>query len=437
MSAPYFAIRDLEPKSQISNQFKAGDVLVLFGELFQRGYATGLVEEAEKRGMKIVRTTVGRREKDGSLRALTTEEAALVPKPFINIPLEAGFDLETDDSGKPILDYVKDVKLSEWETAQVPEASIKAAQKKGRERFQKNLSLYLAELEKEIPKGANVLFAHLMAGGVPRVKIIMPLMNRALKGTGDRFILSSQFWNSHLGRLCDVSFKEVTAETFASLVRDSKNLREKIQGAGGNVSYIAYGYHGTEVLIGNEYRWQSYSPYLQGWAKKALEDYSREFSKQGLNTCVYNCPEILTNSSAIFSGVEVSLYPLLGALDKQGQNSAKVQAFMKNCLSQLKDGFSLPEMMKMTTEYLNSDLIRSHCDFEQWPQHNSKDQLEKMLSASEQLIEMHKDPKQLITFALSEVVFEGCGQVMITDSFKPASPVAWINHDIIVKLYVG
>lgn len=48
--------------------YKKGDVLVLFGELF-RGYANGLVEEAERRGMTIVRATVGRREKDGVLRA--------------------------------------------------------------------------------------------------------------------------------------------------------------------------------------------------------------------------------------------------------------------------------------------------------------------------------------------------------------------------------
>ena len=35
------------------NLFRQGDVFVLFGELFGRGYANGLVSEARKAGMKI------------------------------------------------------------------------------------------------------------------------------------------------------------------------------------------------------------------------------------------------------------------------------------------------------------------------------------------------------------------------------------------------
>lgn len=433
MNSNYFALRSLPPAD--SGQFKKGDVLVLFGELFSRGYANGLVEEAEKRGMKIIRTTVGRREKDGTLRPLNAEEIASIPKPFINVPLEAGFDLETDQDGKPLLDFIRDTKLSEWQDASIPEKSLQAAKEKGRQRFKKNLATYLEQLSQEIPSGANVLFAHLMAGGVPRAKIIMPLMNRSVKGTGDRFLSSEVFWNSGLGRLCQLSFNEVTAETFNILVQDSAALRKKLEASGSRVSYLAYGYHGTEILINGEYRWQSYSPYVQGWAKKLLEDYSRQFRAQGLNTCVYNCPEILTNSSAIFSGVEISLYPLLGALQKEGAQSASAKKMIADRLAELKDGTTIDSLMKFTADYLNSDIIKAHCHFDQWPQHNSKDQLEKMLAASDYLIDLHKDPKQLMTFALSEVVFECCGQAMLADSFQPQAPVAWINHDIIAKLY--
>ena len=53
-----------------------GDVFVLFGELFGRGYATGLIDSAKAAGMTIVGITVGRREDDGTLRALTDEELA-------------------------------------------------------------------------------------------------------------------------------------------------------------------------------------------------------------------------------------------------------------------------------------------------------------------------------------------------------------------------
>jgi hypothetical protein len=35
---------------------------------------------------------------------------------------------------------------------------------------------------------------------------------------------------------------------------------------------------------------------------------------------------------------------------------------------------------------------------------------------------------------LSEVVFKACGKAMVSESFKPISPVLWIGHDIIVQL---
>lgn len=426
----YHAIRNLKKDST----FKKGDVLVLFGELFTRGYANGLVEEAERRGMKIVRATVGRREKDGTLRALNTDEAAAVPKPFINIPLEAGFDLEPDENGVTPVDQIKDVKLSDWETAPMNKASLDQSRKKGRERFLKNTRAYLQELEQHIPAGSNVLIAHLMAGGVPRTKIVMPLMNRTLRGSGDKFLSSEKFWTSPIGQFCEQNFYEVTAETFATLVQESTALREKIQKDGGKVAYTAYGYHGTEVLVKDQYIWQTYSPYVQGWAKVRLENYARDYRGKGISCAVYNCPEILTNSSAIFNGVEVSLYPLLGALKKEAAGAPKAEGLIKECLSLLKPGNNLESVMKYTADYLMNPVIREHCIFEKWPQHNSKDQLEKMLTASDDLQQIHQDPKQLMTFALSELVLEACGKVMIADCANPEAPVSWINHDVIAKI---
>lgn len=437
MQTDYFAIRNLASIHEQMTSFKKGDVLVLFGELFQKGYATGLVEEAEKKGMLIVRSTVGRREKDGTLRPLNQSEIEAIPQPFINVPLEAGFDLENNENGEPFLNCVKDVKLSEWESIQIPKESLRFAQEAGRNRFKSNLKTYLKQLETLIPAGSSVLFAHLMAGGVPRTKIIMPLMNRSVKGTGERFLSSEKFWNSSLGQMTSVSFNEVTAETFRFLVEESTFLREKIESSGGRASYLAYGYHGTEVLVEGKYVWQSYSPYVQGWAKKQLENYSRDFFKKGIQSCVYNCPEILTQSSAIFSGVEVSLYPLIFALKKEGPHSKKCQQIVQLCQDLLKDNFSLQNIESLTTDYLQSDLIKQHCHFEKWPQHNSQAQLEKMLGTSEALIEMHKDSKQLITYVLSEAVFAACGKVMLTDSAQPQSPVAWINHDVIAKIHAS
>ena len=139
----------LRAKPQHQN-FKKGDVLVLFGELFSRGYANGLVEEAEKNGMTVIRATVGRRDESGNLRPLTPAETENIPKPFINIPLEAGFDMEPDDQGRSPNDQLKDVKLSEWQNAKIEESSLQQSLQRGRDRFRKNTNLFLKEIEKLI-----------------------------------------------------------------------------------------------------------------------------------------------------------------------------------------------------------------------------------------------------------------------------------------------
>lgn len=425
----YSALRE---KPRLS-AYKKDDVLVLFGELFSRGYANGLVEEAENRGMRVIYATVGRREKDGSLRPLNSEEAGAATQPLINIPLEAGFDYEPPDSGLTPVEQLKEIKLQNWNEAKLDFAAIESSRKKGVSRFKKNVQAYLNELADHIKPGQNVLFAHLMAGGVPRAKIVMPLMNRVFKGTGDRHLPSERFWDSDIGKLCATSFLEVTAETFQHLLVLSEPMRKRIEAANGHVSYVAYGYHGTEVLHDDEYKWQTYTPYLQGWAKMRLEEISRDFYKSGIHCCVYNCPEILTNSSSIFQGVEVCLSPLLQAMKKETPQAKKTAEVFEKCQSLLQEGISLEQIFKKASEYSSQSLVKEFANFDRWPQHSRKDQMELMLSFSDELASLHKDSKNLITAILSEVVFESCGYVMLHDSWEPKSPVSWINHDLVAQ----
>ena len=94
--------------------YKKGDVMVVFGELFSRGYANGIVDEAQRHGMKVIHTTVGRRE-GAELRPLNADELAEKPQPFINVPLEAGFDMEPDSKGVTPCDQLKGYKMSQWQ----------------------------------------------------------------------------------------------------------------------------------------------------------------------------------------------------------------------------------------------------------------------------------------------------------------------------------
>ena len=93
-----------------SSLFRKGDVFVLFGELFGRGYASGLVDQARKAGMDIVGITVGRRDDNNALRPLNAEELAAAEANLggriINVPLMAGFDLDAPAGERPFRVHV-------------------------------------------------------------------------------------------------------------------------------------------------------------------------------------------------------------------------------------------------------------------------------------------------------------------------------------------
>lgn len=423
----YNAMRELPATAG----FKEGDVLFLCGELFGRGYANGIVDEARAKGMTIIGSTVGRRENDGRLRALTDEElesaeAALGGK-IINIPLEAGFDLEPGSDGLSPADRLKGVKPDEWASVRLDPAEIAYSKKRGTERFRSNLAAVVAELETLLPAEGNLVAVHTMAGGIPRTRVFMPLLNKLFKGQGDRFLSSEAFWNSDMGRLCNESFNEVTADTFGYLLEATEGLRERL-----SVRYAAYGYHGCEVLIDGVYTWQSYSPYLQGWAKIRLEDIAVAAWEKGIKATVYNCPEIQTNSSALFLGVENSLYPLLGSLRDEG-----AEEIIEECRGMLREGVTIDTLLERANTYLTSPIVTDTRDFASWPQHNSPKQQEYMLNCSAELIAMNADQKEIVCAVLSRGVFTGVGALMFDSSFDPKAPLYWLNHDVIAKRLAG
>ena len=417
--------------------YNAGDVLVLVGELFGRGYANGLVDEAKRLGMTVIGTTVGRRDPDGTLRPLNSDELAeseaLLGGKIINVPLEAGFDMEPTADQPSVVEQLKKARPDDWNSISFADGFIEQACAAGTARFRSALSQVVKELDGLLPAGANVLFAHTMAGGIPRVRVFMPLLNRVFKGTGDKYLSSGAFWGSQLGRLCDVSFNEVTADTFRYLLEETAALRGNLSAAGGRVCYSAYGYHGTEVLVNGEYRWQSYTPYVQGLAKMRLEDIAVEASRQGVTATVFNCPEIQTNSSALFLGVEISLYPLLTSIRQEAGEQASAALFAR-CQGMLRDGETVDGLLSRADAYLASPVLSAIVEYASWPQHNTLEQAELMLAASAELMGMHADQKQLVCAELSRIVFLATGRLIVHASWNPAAPAVWLNHVIIARL---
>ena len=428
----YNPMRELPAKAG----YKAGDVFVLCGELFGRGYANGIIDEARRAGMTIIGTTVGRRDSDGTLRPLNDAELAEAEAnlggKIINIPLEAGFDMEPDGSGSTPLDQLKGVKADDWAQVRLNWEGIEASRQAGIRRFTGNMAQVASQLERLIPAGANVLFAHSMAGGIPRARIFMPLLNRVFKGQGERFISSESFWNSELGKLCQISFDEVTADTFRYFMDATTAIRTRNGAAGGRVSYVAYGYHGCEVLVNGRYTWQTYTPYLQGAAKMRLEDVASAAWGEGVRATVFNCPEILTNSSALFLGVEISLYPLLAALKNEGDGPVTAQV-KDACQALLKPGVTLDALLEKANGYLASPVLAPFGDYDGWPLHNTPDLAELMLGCSDELLQMNANPKEIVCAVLSSAVFNGVGRLMFDSSWEPAAPVFWLNHDVIAR----
>ena len=408
--------------------FKKSDTLVIFGEVFSGGYVSGLIKSAKAQGMKIIYSTAGRRDVEGHLRKLNpTELEEKSQSPLINIPLEAGFDMEPASSGLRPLDLCQKIKLNNWDKARLDKDVVEDSRARAELSFKKRTQGWLHELSRLLPDKGDVLIAHTMAGGVPRAKIFFPILNRVLKGTGKRFYSSEVFWNSDLGGLCAKNFNEVTAQTYRWLLELSAPLRENLSKTGRKVFYTAYSYHGTEVLIGDTYRWQTYSPYLQGFAKLELEKISTQFAHQGIPTCVFNVPEILTKSSAAFPGVEVPLYTILGALKKDGGLAG--QKALSYTLKKLKEQ-ALDIIMNTTKNYFES--VKDRSVFEKWPQHNQQEQMEKMLSTSARLFDLHKDTSESITPFLSELLFTACGNLMLQEISKTKWPVCYLGHDVVV-----
>lgn len=419
-----------------TNIFRKGDVFVLFGELFGRGYASGLVNEARKAGMEIVGITVGRRDENNALRPLDAEELAAAEANLggriINVPLMAGFDLDAPAGEPTPTDLLGKLTLKTWETDKLDWDHIEKCRQVGIQRFKDGVAQVMAQLDGLIGEGRNVFFAHTMAGGIPKAKVFMVIANRIYKGRGDRFMSSQTLLDSDLGKLILQNFDEVSANSFQYLIEGSAAIRARIEAAGGQVRYSAYGYHGTEILQGGGYQWQTYTNYTQGYAKMRLERIARDAWAQGVKATVYNCPEIRTNSTDVFAGVELPLISLLHALKKEG-GGAWADAQWQACRDLLADGNSLEDVLQKVADFHASDVMQGFRDFAAWPMPNNPAQADLTIGTSDAIAEMHKDRKALITDLLSTLVLEATGPLILRESSAPTGPVLWLNHDIIAQ----
>ncbi|MDP7149499.1 MAG: hypothetical protein QGI08_03760 [Paracoccaceae bacterium] len=420
--------------------FGKGDIFVLFGELFGRGYATGLIDEAKATGMELIGITVGRRNDDGSLRPLTDEEHSAAEEnlggKIINIPLMAGFDMDAPEGGQTPTDMLTEMTLDNWQEFKLDWDQVDRCRAVGTARFTGALGQIMEQLDGMIPTGRNVFFAHTMAGGIPRAKAFLAIANRIYKGRGARHLSSQALLDSDLGKLILQNFDEVTANSFGHLLEASSALRARIEAGGNQVRYTAYGYHGTRVLIGGEYRWQTYTSYTQGYAKMKLERFAQAAWDMGVKATVFNCPEIRTNSSDVFAGIELSLLPLLEALRKEGGGDF-VNGLWQQCQDLLKDGVALESVLQTVENYQQSPAMQPYYDFQGWPMANGPAQVEMTVGTSQDIVALHKDRKALVSDVLSSHVVDATGKLIFGAASNPDGPVLWLDHDTVAQVLIG
>jgi hypothetical protein len=416
--------------------FRKGDVFVLFGELFGRGYATGLLDEARRVGMEIIGITVGRRDEKNALQPLNAEELAEAEARLggriINLPLMAGFDLDAPEGGETPTDLLAKLTLEGWEQEPLDWDHVAQCREIGTKRFTDTLSEVMAVLDGMIADGRNVFFAHTMAGGIPKAKVFLVLANRIYKGRGARHMSSQALLDSDMGKLILQNFDEVTANTFKHLIDFSAAIRDRVTASGGQVRYTAYGYHGSAVLIDGSYRWQTYTNYTQGYAKMQLENVAEAAWAQGIKATVFNCPEIRTNSSDVFAGIELPLIPLLLALKKENGGTWADKQW-EVCEALLADGYTLDDVFQKIAAMQASPVMRPFYDFSAWPKANSQEQADLTIGTSNEITQMHRDSKALISDHLSALVVQATGKLIFGETSKPSGPVLWLNHDVVAR----
>jgi hypothetical protein len=163
-----------------------------------------------------------------------------------------------------------------------------------------------------------------------------------------------------------------------------------------------------------------------------LESVAEAAWAQGIPATVFNCPEIRTNSSDIFVGVELSLFPLLSALKKEGGGKWADEQWAI-CQSLLGEGVSLQSIVDTIEAYNNDATSAAFRDFAAWPMDNTPELAEIMIGTSEEITSKHLDKKALITDHLSALVLEGAGPLMFYGAAEKIAPVLWLNHDIIAR----
>ena len=350
---------------------------------------------------------------------------------LISVPLEAGFDLATKDNSSSLVDKMNQYNLKNWMDMKLPQGEIEEIKCIAQQQFRTSVQQWLKVIQQKLPKNIeSITFAHTMAGGVPRSKLAMAVLNRVVKGTGKRFLSSKEFCEeTDLGKACLKNFNEVTAESYRILIEETQKAKNEFY-SNPSINYIAYGYHGNFIFLNGKYEWRGYAPYIQGWAKLNLENIAKTFHKDKKQVTVFNCPEVLTRSSQAFSGLEVFLYSFINSIFSKEQ---KGNPIVKNIKTQHQfDKFftdGAEEVQTLIEYFFNHPSIKEQTDIKLWPQHNSPKQMELMIESSSAINNLVvPQQNKALNHCLSQTLIQLTGKHIFEATQKKTQAVEWLSH---------
>ena len=115
---------------------------------------------------------------------------------------------------------------------------------------------------------------------------------------------------------------------------------------------------------------------------------------------------------------------------------AAAEALAAACRARLKEGATLEGMLARVEGFLAAPALAPFRSLEAWPQHSSREEMELMLAASDDVLAMSADHKDAVAAELSRAVFGAVGRLMLAEAWEPSSPVRWLNHDVIARRIV-
>ena len=98
---------------------------------------------------------------------------------------------------------------------------------------------------------------------------------------------------------------------------------------------------------------------------------------------------------------------------------------------------TLEALLQMVLDYQNNEAMQPYYDFDLWPLPNSAAQAEQTIGTSQEIVQLHKDNRILVSDVLSHHVVKAIGQLIFGEVSEPSGPVLWLNHDLVARRLIA